>query len=184
MNTIYDQYNNIKKQREKVVGRLQTLERKRDVVEYNNLKAENKELISKQRRIEDILELKKYEECDHILITYYNDWECNYCGCMKCGLHYDIMYPHDKNMYYYFNNSNNLKKYWNSKKLDITCDLELATAVCRKIMETHPNIDDETLIKYFENAIDHIHNKEVSEERQINRAKRLELKSNFFNFKN
>lgn len=184
MNKINEYYANITKEREKVIGQLEALERKNIVMEYNNLRAKNRDLLTKQRKMENYLEYKKYDDCNHLLITYYNDWEVGYYGCIKCGLHHDVLFSNDKTMYTYLNNGDNLKKFWSSKRLNIVCDLELANAIYKKIIESHPDIDDETLIKYFNNAVNHIKNKEVSEERKIDRAKRLQLKNNFFNFHN
>ena len=65
------------------------------------------------------------------------------------------------------------------KSTDIICDLELATAIYNKILEYYPNIDDDTAIKYLGIALDNIRNIEVSEERKMGRAKRLDLSKNF-----
>ena len=61
----------------------------------------------------------------------------------------------------------------------VICNIDLAQAICKKIREVYPDIDDKTLVKYFEIALDNIRNIEVSNERKMSRAKRLLLKPNF-----
>lgn len=62
---------------------------------------------------------------------------------------------------------------------NIVCDLNLAQAIYSKIKQAHPNIDDETSMKYFETTLNDIRNIKVSEERKVSRAKRLSLHPNF-----
>lgn len=52
---------------------------------------------------------------------------------------------------------------------NIVCDLDLACEIYSKIKEAHPDI----------NALDHIRNTKVSDDRKVNRAKRLSLNPNF-----
>ena len=52
-------------------------------------------------------------------------------------------------------------------------------SIYTRIKETHPDIDDDMAIKYFEIALNNIRNIKVSEERKINRAKRLSLDPKF-----
>ena len=71
-------------------------------------------------------------------------------------------------------------KDWDKKYQIIdSCDSNLAYAICLKIIEKHPGIDDKTLIKYFESALSNIRNNNVSLERKENRAKRLSLTPKF-----
>ena len=71
----------------------------------------------------------------------------------------------------------------NGTFLGIECDIDLARKIFSRIIETHPNIDDETAIKYFVKALNDIRDKEVSDERQESRAKRLSLNPDFRRWK-
>lgn len=185
MEDLEKKYNDIKDERDKVITRLQILEKNNIIKEYNNLKASNQDLLRKQKKLYEELKLEEYDNCNHILVNIYNDWECTFKGCIKCGLHDDILCScgfEDSLMHSYLSNNNNYFNFSESKQLDISCDIELATAICQKIKEVYPNIDDDTLIKYFKNALENIRNNEVSSDRKINRAKRLHLSNNFFNW--
>ncbi len=71
----------------------------------------------------------------------------------------------------------------NDADINTVCDRELAIALYKKIREYHPDIDDKTVIKYFEIALDDIRNIEVSDERKKSRAKRLGLSKDFNRWK-
>ena len=73
--------------------------------------------------------------------------------------------------------------YNDDSDINIVCDKELAMALYKKIREYHPDIDDKTVIKYFEIALDDIRNIEVSDERKKSRAKRLGLRRDFNRWK-
>lgn len=68
-------------------------------------------------------------------------------------------------------------------KANILCDLDLAKAIYTKIKEAHPNIDDETIVKYLKVALHNIRDTKVSDERKVNRAIRLALKASFNKWK-
>lgn len=57
--------------------------------------------------------------------------------------------------------------------------MEFSTAIYLKIEKVHPDIDDETAVKYFAIALNNIQNIEVNNDRKVSRAKRLLLNSNF-----
>lgn len=88
-----------------------------------------------------------------------------------------IMYNYLKELY-----DNNIYLSMSVADIFTPCDLELATALYKKIKETHPDIDDDTATVYFEIALDNMRYKPVTEERQTNRAKRLGLSKNFKNW--
>ena len=69
----------------------------------------------------------------------------------------------------------NIDTFISGTKNDVICDLSLAKAIQKRIREVYPDIDDETLTKYFERALAHIRKKEVNNNRKISRARRLSL---------
>ena len=186
MEELKKKYDEIVKKREKIVDKLNILQKHAIIKEYNMLKADNSTLLKEQKELEEQIKLNAPLYCDHILITTYLDWEYTSKGCIKCGMSDDLSYccsygKEPKNMitYNYLKDRQNLDKFLSSKTIDVQCDLELAHAIYNKIIEAHPDIDDDTLINYFENALDHIRNVDVNNNRKINRARRLNLSNNF-----
>lgn len=132
-----------------------------------------------------------YDSCSHILICssidpsskYLGGYEHRKYGCIKCGLDTKILYEthlislKDKIMKRYL--SEHISDFFKGIETEIICDLNLAKAIYSKIKSAHPNIDDETIIKYIEIALDNIRNIEVNEERKVDRAKRLLLNPKF-----
>ena len=134
------------------------------------------------------MKFEDYTSCNHVWVNTFNHYDIQegrsykYYGCVKCGL--------DRGIFYWIDNGEELtfdqrimydfisfRSYNDGIYTDILCDLDLAKAVYAKIMEAHPDIDDETAIKYLNVAINDIKNIEVSDERKKDRAKRLSLKS-------
>lgn len=187
MSELKKEYEKIKEQRAVVIDELEQLKNNEIVRRYLKLKEENDNLYGKQLKLYDSIKREEYDECKHILVyskieydrhegrTYRN------CGCIKCGLDDSVLDEErdwltntQKIMYDYLR-----KNYLKGIKTDILCDIDLATSIYSKINEAHPDIDDETAIKYFEIALDNIRNIEVNDERKISRAKRLSLNPKF-----
>ena len=116
----------------------------------------------------------------------------NYYGCVKCGLDERVLYlaeyyhnldclTLDQRIMYDFmkNHSDNPEKDYLGIDSNLLCDLDLATAIYKKIKEVHPYIDDELAVKYLETSLHKIRNIDVSDERKENRAKSLSLKPDF-----
>lgn len=129
---------------------------------------------------------EEYKCCEHILVYSEIDYDRyegrthRSCGCIKCGLDNSVLSKkvgltfYQMIMYDYLR-----KRHLMGKETKIACDLSLAQAIYSKIKETHPDINDEMAIKYFEIALNDIRNIKVSEERKTNRAKRLSLDPKF-----
>ena len=132
----------------------------------------------------------EYENCEHLWGLSMNEYGEYDCFCVKCGINdkatrlsnrgkedslsfdervmVSVLEEHDYN---------------DDSDINIVCDKELAMALYKKIREYHPDIDDKTVIKYFEIALDDIRNIEVSDERKKSRAKRLGLSKDFNRWK-
>ena len=156
----------------------------------DNFLAEQQEYLYQQIKVEE------YSSCHHIWVKTFQDCDSyegrrySYYGCVKCGL--DEMVIHlmerfndldflelDQKLMYNFIRAND---YYHDQGIytSLFCNLDLAKAIYKKIKETHPDIDDDTAIKYLKVAFYNITKNEVSEERKVSRAKRLELKPNYF----
>ena len=186
MDEIKKRYDELVKKREKIIDRLKVLQKHKIVKEYNNLRAENTDLLRSINNLSALLECEHYDECDHLLVNTSNLWERDYYGCIKCGLHDDILTTYDTNnpvMFSYLANQKNHSRFRNAKLIHEYCDLELAKAIYQKIVDNHPDIDEDKLIKYFENSLDHIRNIEINQDRKESRAKRLNLSANFKKWK-
>lgn len=169
-----NEYNEIKEIRKKIKKDIKLLEEDKNVRRYLELKKIlNYSLCNEQ-----------YDLCKHVLVysKVYDD-RIKRCGCIKCGLDESILDEdrdeltlNNKIMYDYLRNHH---RKINGINTGNRCDLSLAQAIYLKLEEIYPNINDLTAIKYFEIALDNIRNIDVSNERKVNRAKRLALKPNF-----
>ena len=188
-----EQYKKIAKKRNNIFEQINILSEDEKVKLYLNLKNKNylleKELFElyKQRKIE------KYKTCKHILVNTICDYDeiegktYYYSGCIKCGLDEKVLYLTDRFdskynfsseqqiMYEYRNDLN----YLSGNKTDIKCDLELASAIYKKIKESQPNINDIIALKYLKAALFNIKTKQVNNNRKKNRIKRLSLKMDY-----
>ena len=205
MSTIKEEYEALRERRRKVMDDLQILEENEPVKRYSELQKENEELGDQQIRLYKDMKEEEYDSCSHILIysKITDHWfkfpEHKSLGCIKCGLDSRAcdmysssfsLFPIDwmnqnpdiidleeyKIMYFYFLKENSK---FTGTNTGISCDISLAQSIYSKIKQAHPNIDDETAIKYFEYALDKIRSTKVNDERKISRAKRLSLTPNF-----
>ena len=187
MSELKKEYDEITEQRAVVIDELKQLKNNEVVKRYLELKEKNDSLYDKQLNLYDSIKREEYDECKHILVFSKIDYDryegrtYRSCGCIKCGLDNSVLdqerdwLTHTQKIMYDYLRKNHL----NGIKTDILCDIDLATSIYSKIKEAHPNIDDETAIKYFEIALDNIRNIEVNDERKISRAKRLSLSPKF-----
>lgn len=191
MEEIKKEYDSVTKERQEVLDELQSLKGNEIVKRYLELISNNEKLIKKQKMLYTEMKTNEYKNCEHISIISrierdrYEGRSYKYSGCIKCGLNEAVLVSdgkflslENKIIYDY------IMKYnmGHGVYLDVVCDLNLAKAIYSKIKERHPEIDDETAIKYFEIALDHIRHIKVSEERKENRVKRLKLNPNFKNW--
>ncbi len=189
MSDLKKKYDEVKEQREKIIEKLKPLEENEAVKKYFELRKKNENLYEKQLNLYQEIKKEEYKCCQHVLVyseiehDRYEGRTYRNCGCIKCGLDdrvlslklngYFLSFS-QKIMYDYLS-----KNYLRGRETKIVCDLDLARAIYTRIKETHPDIDDNMAIKYFEIALNNIRNIKVSEERKINRAKRLSLDPKF-----
>jgi len=150
-------------------------------------------LASQQKDLYKQIKVGEYSSCNHIWVNTLHDYDSyegrsyNYDGCVKCGLDQRIFHLmesylspdwltlNQRIMYDYMRNHS----YKSGIDTNLLCDLDLAKAIYAKIKEVHPDIDDETAVKYLKVALHNIRDTKVSDERKVNRAKRLSLKPEF-----
>ena len=197
MANLKEQYDKIKSDRKEIIGRINELEKNEAVKEYLDLCKQSVQLLGEQKQLYTQLKVEEYSSCNHIWVNTlheYDSWEgrsYNYCGCVKCGLDRRVFHlmenHHDPDwltveqriMYNFL--KNNQSDF--GIKANILCDLDLAKAIYTKIKEAHPNIDDETIVKYLKVALHNIRDTKVSDERKTKRAIRLALKPSFNKWK-
>jgi len=190
--SIKEKYEDIIISRKKIINELDALMENEYVKKYLELCDKNNMLINQEEVLYTNLKNEEFDLCNHIWIISrakvdgFNRITERFHGCIKCGLNseiHSIEYRHDidsmsideKIMYNYMENHN----YRQGIYLDEFCDLDLAKALYSKVRGKHPNIDDMTVCKYFEIALNDIRNIKVNKDRKINRAKRLCLNKNF-----
>ena len=190
MESLRENYDRIVNERKSIIDELKVLEENDKIKKYFELTKKNDELYKIERDLYAEIRKEEFKKCNHVLIyskSIYDELEqrtYRYRGCIKCGL--DESVKADDN--YKFSSVTkamhdclgwvNIK----GKYIDYVCDLELARAIYNRIKEVHPDINDETAIKYFEIALDNIRNIKVSEERKEKRANRLCLRKGFNNW--
>lgn len=193
MENLKEQYSKVVDERKDVIEQIKELEKDEKVGKYIELNGYNDKLIEQQRKLYINMKNDEYSSCNHILVNTLHDYDScegrsyNYYGCIKCGLNSNIMsknlllqdsllLPLQQKVMYDF-----LKKNGFNGKVDTyeLCDLDLGKAIYSKIKERHPDIDDETAIKYFKVALNDIRSIKVSEDRKESRAKRLSLSPKF-----
>lgn len=181
------EYEELLARRRHIKEQLELLMKDSSIQTYISLCKEDSELKSLQEELYRKMKLEQYAKCKHIWIkvsdrTFYGSY-----GCIKCGLdgrvydrvHYKEFDVDEEIMFDYICDNPSSKE----NAIEVLCDLELARAIYAKIKERHPYIDDITARKYFEIALDNIRQIKVSPERQQSRAKRLNLKKDFKNWK-
>ena len=131
-----------------------------------------------------------YENCNHLWGISMDEYgEYDYV-CVKCGLNYKSLRLTNRGKENSLSFDERVmasvlkeRSFVNDADINIVCDRELAMAIYKKIREYYPDIDDKTVIKYFEIALNDIRNIEVSDERKKSRAKRLGLSKDFNKWK-
>jgi len=187
MSKLQEEYDELTEQREKIIGEIKSLEENEKVKKYLELTIQNEILYNQQLSLYKDIKEEEYESCEHILV--YSQIDCDRFegrthrnhGCIKCGLDTSILKADEEYLSYY---EKVMYSYLRKKRLigtetKIVCDLDLARAIYSKIKQAHPDIDDETAIKYLGIALDNIRDIPVSDDRKASRAKRLSLEPKF-----
>ena len=198
MEDLKAKYEQVVLEKEDIIKRISILAENEKVKEYLSLCKQNDELASQQKNLYKSIKIKDYSSCDHVWVRVLHDYDrheshsYNYYGCVKCGLNEKVLYlmelynnPDELNlderiMYNFLENNYSL----GGTHTKLSCDLDLAKAIYSKIKESHPDIDNETAVKYLKVALHFIRDIEVSDERKVSRAKRLSLNHNYFNKRN
>lgn len=188
MEDLKKSYSDLIFKRHEVLNEIKQLKEDEKVKRYLELLVLDNDLANNQNELYKKIKMQEYTSCNHIWVDTLGVHNL-YRTCIKCGLDRRVLYyvwryhkveyltKNEKIMYEFIkSNSDYYKKGFYT---NVSCDADLAFAICRKIKEVHPDIDDTTLIKYFEIALDNIRNNNDSKERKESRAKRLELKPNF-----
>lgn len=193
MEDLKEQYNHIVSERQTIIDQINVLAENETVKEYFALREQNDKLASQQKDLYKQIKVGEYSSCNHIWVNTlhdYDSWEgrsYNYHGCVKCGLDKRVFHLMERFhspdwltldqriMYDYMKNHS----YKSGIDTNLLCDLDLAKAIYAKIKEVHPDIDDETAVKYLKVALHNIRDTKVSDERKESRAKRLSLKPEF-----
>lgn len=190
MDILKEQYKEILQKREKITKQINILKNTDTVKKYFELCNQNDQLTSQSQELYKQLKIQEYKSCNHIWVTTLREHDSyegrtyKYCGCIKCGLderlliqgHNYRQFSLEQQIIYNF-----MKEHtnYNGTYTNISCDLDLAQAIYKKIKKAHPNIDDKTALKYFETSLNDIREIKVNETRKINRAKRLSLSPKF-----
>ena len=160
---------------------IEMLELDKTVQQYIALKKEKDDLDFEWWGLYREMKLKEYEDCRHIIVYSSVD---RHRECIKCGLRddvgvYDSIYeiPYcsiDSIMY------KHLEKFcFVGLDTDIVCDPALAHAIYKRLQAVYPEICDEEIYEYLQNALLHISTIPVNEGRKQSRARRLSLKPDF-----
>ena len=183
---IRDDFSDIDKEYKNIEQKIWGLEENPIVKKYIGLQRKKNELAAKKKELYRLMKHTEYENCNHLwVISMDEHGEYDYV-CVKCGLNYKSLRltNRGKEDTLTFNErvmASVLKEqsFVNDADINFVCDKELAMALYKKIKEQHPNIDDKTVIKYFNIALNDIRNIEVNDERKKSRAKRLGLSKDF-----
>ena len=183
---IRDDFSDIDEQYKKVEQEIWGLEEVSIVKKYIGLQKKKIELEIKRKNLHSLMEYGEYENCDHLWGISMDEYEEYDYVCVKCGLNYKSLRLTNKGKEDSLSFDERVmasvlkeQSFVNDADINIVCDRELAMALYKKIREYHPDIDDKTVIKYFEIALDDIRNIKVSDERKKSRANRLGLSKDF-----
>lgn len=163
------------------------------IKQYLELLHQNQKLLQKQKELYKKVKTEEYSSCDHLWIETITDYNFlktpfHYCSCVKCGLDQGVVYlinhgkplSFEQTIMYNFLKKHNLDNP-NQINSNIKCDFSLAIVLYKKIEENHPDIDNITMQKYIQTALDSIRQNENDTKGKENRIKRLTLNPNFNN---
>lgn len=179
---------NISIERQQLIDEIKQIEEKSIIKRYLELKQKNKYLLDKQKKLIKEMKIKEFDCCEHLWITtkvdhdYIEGRSQIFRGCIKCGLNQEIFDKansafmieflplEDQIMYNYMKNN----QYMRGKKLQVSCDFDLAKSIYLKIKTNNPDIDDEIACQFFEITVNNIEKNKLNERKE--ETKRLVLK--------
>lgn len=161
---IKKEYDKVSNKLEEINSEIKRLEKYKTVIKYIQMNKETRKLLTKKSELYKDLKYEEYDSCNHLLVytkienDYWEGRTYKHCGCIKCGLDCSIK---DENINYMtFDEKINYKylmnHYLNGKLIDVSCNIYLAHSIYEKIKEQNPDIDDETIIKYFKIELENI----------------------------
>lgn len=155
---LYNYFNEILKEKEKLDQEKKELEKDPKVQEYIRIYKQYKQADKQYKQAYAALKKHEYDECNHILV--YTKEEIGkregrtyaHSGCIKCGLD-DSALSIEKPTFEESVMADYIKsqKSWiiNGKQLNITCPLPIACGIYESIKEANPNITDEEALTLF-----------------------------------
>ena len=133
--------------------------------------------------------MQEYETCNHIVVLCeleydrYEGRSYKTYGCIKCGLNQAVL---EKDERICNRDEKIMKKYFQKygymgyqKIPNVSCNLELAYSITKRIREVYPDITDIDLMQYLKNSLDHIRETKINEARKESRIQRLSLSPKF-----
>ena len=160
---IKKQYSKIEEEKGQIKEEIKKISKNELVKKFLELQQRETNLEIKSNELYKAMKFQEYASCKHIWITTVyesSDFEgrsYDYCKCLKCGLDEWLFYLYDNSyskrkpqieqeaMYSYMVSHN----YRTGIYTRIYCEALLAQEIYQKIKKLHPDIDDETIIKYF-----------------------------------
>lgn len=137
------------------------------------------ELITEQENNRYAKWKKIYNKCSHYYIARTLVVCIERQTCIFCGLtdSYDsrMLVENDDIIHRYLEAGGKLRD--DDQKVIYHCDMEIANRIINRIKENNPNINNKTLVKYLEIALDNIIDQSDCEKRVVSRAKRLETRT-------
>ena len=191
MDNLNEEFKNLNTERKNILDEINSLKEDEKIRRYFLLNELNEKLISKQMKLYQIMKVKEYAECNHIWVytlhehDYIEGRSYHYSGCIKCGLDQKVFeeanyhpeyLPCDKRIMYDYMKKTSYDSGIHSK---ISCDLELGQAVYKKLKECNPDLDDESLLKFFELTINSIRDNVKTKEQKIMKRKEYSLSPKF-----
>ncbi len=193
MSNLKKKYNETIVQKEKTKRKIDELKKNHFVEEYIKLCKKESILASKEKKLYTQIKTETYTSCNHIWVI--TDSNYDYCegrsykqyGCIKCGLNQGLLERSSRLPFFspkdiftkdeiIMLNCMNQKEGINVKYTDICCKLDVAKNLYLKIKNAFPNIDDETILKYFEIEINN--SKEGKEQVKVKKKTPNNIKTN------
>jgi hypothetical protein len=173
------------------LSQIKILEADEKIINYKELLIEAKKNKEQLEELDFELDKEKMSSCSHIFITSKIDkiWDGHrtdkyeYHSCIKCGL--DTRYRSSDYMTSWTPLTMAMEEIFKKTRnngiwlKDTSCHIDLAMAIYNGIKKAYPDISDEKAAVYFKASLNSIRTKEVTENVEKSRIKRLELQPSF-----
>ena len=160
MEDLKKEYDEVTKERGEVAESIKKLKTYKSVIKYLKLCKRANELSSKQTELYDKMLVKRYSECNHIVVMssvehdYMEGRSYRYYGCIKCGLDstvanrgYGLNYEEDRMLKV----MNKYKVYgaYTGINTGIACELSDGKALYQEIIEKNKDLTDKEIVEIF-----------------------------------